>query len=55
LFRAIRSLRKDNVVQNIISKNSLRYVLGVMGLAVPIVGIIHGFLIWAGAGARVRD
>jgi hypothetical protein len=25
----------------------------VIGLVVPIVGIIHGVLIWAGAGARV--
>jgi len=36
-------------------KNWLRYFLGVMGTAVPIVGIIHGFAIWAGAGARVGD
>ena len=55
LFRAIRSLGKDNVVQNIIRKNWLRYFLGVMGLAVPIVGIIHGLLLWAGVGARVGD
>ena len=32
---------------------SPRYFLGVIGLLVPIVGIIHGVLIWAGAGARV--
>ena len=36
-------------------KNWLRYFLGVMGFAFPIVGIIHGFAIWAGAGARVGD
>lgn len=35
--------------------SSARYFLGVMGLLVPIVGIIHGFAIWAGAGARVGD
>src|SRR5215471_11343833 len=34
---------------------SARYFLGVIGLLVPIVGIIHGVAIWAGAGARVRD
>src|SRR5262245_54018946 len=34
---------------------SARYFPGVMGLLVPIVGIIHGFAIWAGAGARVGD
>jgi len=55
LFRAIGSLGKDNVVQNIIRKNWLRYFLGVMGLVVPIVGIIHGCLIWAGVGARVEN
>jgi len=55
LFRAIGSLGKDNVVPNIIRKNWLRYFLGVMGLAVPIVGIIHGCLIWAGVGARVEN
>src|SRR5262249_51886464 len=31
-----------------------RYFLGVIGLVVPIVGIIHGVAIWAGC-ARVRD
>jgi hypothetical protein len=30
-----------------------RYLLGVAGLAIPIVGIIHGLAIWAGVGARV--
>jgi len=32
-----------------------RYFLGVIGLVVPIVGIIHGVAIWAGFGARVGD
>lgn len=32
---------------------SARYILGVIGLVVPIVGIIHGVAIWAGVGARV--
>ena len=32
-----------------------RYFLGLIRLVVPIVGIIHGVLIWAGAGARVGD
>jgi hypothetical protein len=31
------------------------YWLGVIGFAVPIVGVIHGFAIWAGAGAQVGD
>jgi hypothetical protein len=31
------------------------YWLGVIGFSVPIVGIVHGFAIWAGAGARVGD
>jgi hypothetical protein len=34
---------------------SARYFLGVIGLVVPIVGIIHGVAIWAGVGARVGD
>jgi hypothetical protein len=55
LFRAIRSLGKDNVVHNIMRENWLRYFLGVMGLTIPIVGIVHGFAIWAGVGARVRS
>jgi len=55
LFRFYRSFRKDNVIRDIIRKNWMRYFLGVMGLAVPIVGVIHGFAIWAGAGARVVD
>jgi hypothetical protein len=32
-----------------------RYFLGVIGLVIPIVGIIHGVAIWAGFGARVGD
>jgi hypothetical protein len=31
------------------------YWLGVIGFTVPIVGVIHGFAIWAGAGARLED
>jgi len=31
------------------------YWLFVIGFAVPIVGVIHGFAIWAGAGAQVGD
>src|SRR5215813_12113710 len=31
------------------------YWLGVIGFALPIVGVIHGFAIWAGAGAQVGD
>src|SRR5262245_21224914 len=31
------------------------YWLGVIGFTVPIVGVIHGFAIWAGAGAKVGD
>jgi hypothetical protein len=31
------------------------YWLGVIGFAVPIVGVIHGVAIWAGAGAQVGD
>jgi hypothetical protein len=54
-FRFFRSFGKDNVVRDIMRKNWIRYFLGVMGLVVPIVGIIHGFAIWAGAGARVVD
>ena len=34
---------------------SARYFLGLIGLLVPIVGIIHGVAIWAGFGARVGD
>jgi hypothetical protein len=34
---------------------SARSFMGVIGLVVPIVGIIHGVAIWAGAGARVGD
>jgi hypothetical protein len=34
---------------------SPRYFLGVIGLLVPIIGIIHGVAIWAGAGVRVGD
>jgi hypothetical protein len=34
---------------------SARYFLGIIGLLVPIVGIIHGVAIWAGAGVRVGD
>jgi len=55
LFRFYRSFGKDNVIRDIIRKNWMRYFLGVMGLAVPIVGVIHGFAIWAGAGARVAE
>jgi hypothetical protein len=55
LFRVFRSFGKDNPVRNIARNNWLRYFLGVMGLTVPIVGIIHGFAIWARAGARVSD
>ena len=40
---------RGNVVLN------ARYFLGVIGLVVPIVGIIHGVAIWAGFGARVGD
>jgi hypothetical protein len=55
LFRVLVSFGKDNVARNIIRKNWLHYFLGAMGLAVPIVGIIHGFAIWAGAGLRVGE
>jgi len=55
LFRVFKSFGKDNVVRNIVRKNWLRYFLGVMGLMAPIIGVIHGFAIWAGSGARVRD
>ncbi|MBO0763205.1 MAG: hypothetical protein J2P50_01230 [Hyphomicrobiaceae bacterium] len=55
LFRAFTSFGKDNVVQDIMRKNWLRYFLGVMGLMIPIVGVIHGFALWAGVGARVGN
>jgi hypothetical protein len=41
--------------KDMVRKNGLRYYLGMLGLMVPIVVIIHGFAIWAGAGARVRN
>ena len=50
-----QSFGQDNVVLNIVRKNWLSYFLGVIGITVPVVGIMHGFAIWAGAGARVRD
>jgi hypothetical protein len=34
---------------------SAYYWLGVIGFTIPIVGVIHGFAIWAGAGARFED
>src|SRR5215470_4685075 len=40
---------RGNVVLN------ARYFLGVIGLVVPIVGIIHGVAIWVAKGARVVD
>lgn len=49
-FPAFTSFGKDMV-----RKNGLRYFLGMLGLMVPIIGIIHGFAIWAGAGARARN
>ena len=54
-FRFYRSFGKDNVIRDIMRKNWMRYFLGVVGLVVPMVGVIHGFAIWAGAGARVVD
>ena len=52
--RFYRSFGKDNVIHDIMRKNWVRYFLGVTGLVIPIVGTIHGFAIWAGAGARVE-
>ena len=48
-FRSFGMFAGGNVVL------SARYFLGVIGLVVPIVGIIHGVAIWAGFGARVGD
>lgn len=55
LFRLLRSFGKDNVARNLVRNNWLSCFLGAIGLTVPIVGIVHGFAIWAGAGARVGD
>jgi hypothetical protein len=46
-FRSFGMFATGNVVL------SAPFVLGVIGLVVPIVGIIHGVAIWAGGGARV--
>ena len=46
-FRSFGMFARGNVVLN------ARYFLGVIGLVVPIVGMIHGVAIWAGGGARV--
>jgi hypothetical protein len=54
-FGLFRSFGKDNVVHSIVRKNWLSYFLGLIGFTVPIVGIMHGFAIWAGADARVGD
>src|SRR5262245_50012282 len=55
LLRNLTSFGKDNAARDIIRKNWLRYFLGVIGLTVPIVGIVHGFALWGGVGARVKN
>jgi hypothetical protein len=48
-------LFRHRVVHDVIRKNWLRYVLGVMRLMIPIVGGQSWFAIWVGAGAQLRD
>jgi len=57
-FVFFRSLGKGNLLNAqywLGMIGSAHYWLGVIGFTIPIVGVIHGFAIWAGAGARVGD
>jgi hypothetical protein len=45
--KELRWCRKENVTRySVVRKNLPRIFLGTMGFMVPIVGIIHGFVIW---------
>ncbi len=55
LFRSFGLSSPLLMDKEFLAKNSLRYVLGVMGLMIPIVGVIHGVATWAGVGAQVRN
>jgi hypothetical protein len=45
--KELRSLGKENVTYYSVVRKSLpRLFLGTIGFMVPIVGIIHGFVIW---------
>jgi len=52
LFGSGSVLSKDASV--IIRNNGLRYVLGIMGLMMPIVGVGHGIVIWAWHCAQLK-